>query len=116
VKPLLAVLCIAGCSFIGVRGPEVISSEPAPDPSKVHCTDSDTLPSLDAIGGAAALAAAGGGFIIEQTSSTGDFHNFSKYYLGPLVAVSIIYFISTSFGTNRVEQCHAAKGDGVPEQ
>ncbi|MEO8842674.1 MAG: hypothetical protein ABI591_13335 [Kofleriaceae bacterium] len=116
MKPLLAVVCIAGCSFIGVRGPDVIRSEPAADPSTVHCTDSDTLPSLDAVGGAAALAAAGGGFIIEQTSSTGDLHNFSKYYLGPLVAVSIIYFISTSFGTNRVEQCHAAKGDGVPEQ
>ena len=107
---------MSACSFVGVRGPGVVSNEPAADPSRIHCTESDALPALDAIGGAAALAAAGGGFIIEQTSSSGDFHNFSKYYLGPLVAVSIIYFIATSYGTNRVEQCHAAKGDGVPEQ
>jgi len=115
VRSLLAIICATGCSFVGVRGPVGYRSEPAADPSSVKCTDSDVLPTLDAIGGAAALAAAGGGFIIEQTSSTGDLHNFTKYYVGPLVAASIIYFISTSFGTNRVEQCRAVKGEGVIE-
>jgi hypothetical protein len=113
---LLALVCATGCSFVGVRGPVGYGNEPAADPSTVKCTDSDVLPTLDAIGGAAALAVGGGGFIIEQTSSSGDLHNFTKYYAGPLVVASIIYFISTSFGTNRVQRCRAVKGDGVIEQ
>jgi len=65
------------------------------------------------VGGAAALAVAGGGFIVEQTSSTGDLHNFTKYYAGPLVVASIIYFIASGYGTNRVEACREAKGQGI---
>lgn len=113
---MIAVVCATGCSFVGVRGPVGYGSEPAADPSSVKCTDSDVLPTLDAIGGAAALAVAGGGFIIEQTSSSGDLHNFTKYYVGPLVVASIVYFISTNFGSKRVERCRAVKGDGVIEQ
>ena len=113
VRPLVALVCATGCSFVGVRGPAHVGSEPAADPSTVHCTDTDALPALDAVGGAAALAVAGGGFIIEQTSSTGDLHNFTKYYAGPLVVASIIYFIASGYGTNRVEQCREAKGEGI---
>jgi len=113
VKAALAIVCATGCSFVGVRGPDVVGSEPARDPSSVHCTDTDALPALDAVGGAAALAVAGGGFIIEQTSSTGDLHNFTKYYAGPLVVASIIYFIASGFGTNRVERCREVKGEGL---
>ena len=87
----------------------------ATDPSRVHCTEDDTLPALDALGGAAAIAVAGGGVIIEETSNN-ELQHFEKYYLAPLLVGSLIYFISTSYGTNRVEQCHAAKGDGVLEQ
>ncbi len=113
MRSLIAVVCATGCSFAGVRGPDVAGREVAPDPSKVHCTDTDTLPAVDAIGGALALAAAGGGFIVEQTSSTGDFHNFTKYYAGPLVLASILYFIATSYGTDRVERCREVKGEGI---
>ncbi|HEY0250218.1 MAG TPA: hypothetical protein VGC41_01785 [Kofleriaceae bacterium] len=116
MKAVLAVLCATGCSFIGVRGPVGYGDQPAANPASVHCTDSDALPALDALGGAAALAVAGGGFIIEQTSSSGDLHNFTKYYAGPLVVASILYFISTSYGSTRVERCRAIKGDGVLEQ
>lgn len=113
VRALVAFVCATGCSFVGVRGPASGSSEPARDPSSVHCTDTDALPALDAVGGAAALAVAGGGFIIEQTSSTGDLHNFTKYYAGPLVVASIIYFIASGYGTNRVERCRELKGEGI---
>jgi hypothetical protein len=113
VRVLVALVCASGCSFVGVRGPSTGSHEPARDPSSVHCTDTDALPALDAVGGAAALAVAGGGFIIEQTSSTGDLHNFTKYYAGPLVLASIIYFIASGYGTDRVEHCREIKGEGI---
>jgi hypothetical protein len=115
VKALLAIVCATGCSFFGVRATTWTRSEPAPNPAALDCTDSDTLPAIDAIGGAAALAGAGGGFIIEQTQDN-ELHNFTKYYLGPLVAVAIVYFIATSYGTNRVEGCRAAKGEGISEE
>lgn len=115
VRPLLAIVCATGCSFVGVKGTTHMGSEPAANPAALDCTDTDTLPAIDALGGAAALAAAGGGFIIEETSSS-ELQNFHKYYLGPLVAVSIIYFIATSYGTNRVERCRAAKGEGISEE
>ena len=108
-------MCISGCSFFGVQGPIASGSVVPPDP-KATCTDSDTLPALDAIGGTAALAVAGGGFIIEQTSDIGDLRNFTKYYAGPLVIAAILYFVSTSVGTNRVERCKSrgllARRDG----
>lgn len=116
VKAAVALICATGCSFVGVKGPVGYGNEPARDPSTVHCTDSDVLPALDAIGGAAAIAAAGGGFIVEQTSDSGDLHNFTKYYFGPLIAASIIYFVATSYGSSRVERCRAIKGEGVLEQ
>ncbi len=112
MRILVALVCITGCSFFGVQGPLSVGSEVAPDPG-ARCTDSDTLPALDAIGGAAALAVAGGGFIIEQTSDSGDLHNFTKYYAGPLVVAAILYFVSTSVGTTRVERCREAKGTSI---
>jgi len=115
VKALLAIVCATGCSFFAVRATNIGGSEPAPNPAAVDCTDSDTLPSLDALGGAAALAVAGGGFIIEQTQDN-ELHNFTKYYMGPLVAVAIVYFIATSYGTNRVERCRFIKGEGVSDE
>jgi hypothetical protein len=114
VKALLAIVCASGCSFFGVRAPNVVGSDPPINPS-IDCTDSDTLPSIDAVGGAAALAVAGGGFIIEQTE-TNTLHNFTKYYMGPLVAVALVYFIATGYGTNRVERCRAVKGEGIADE
>ncbi len=115
VRTLIALVCISGCSFFGVQGPIASGSEVPADPNAA-CTESDTLPALDAIGGAAALAVAGGGFIIEQTSETGELRNFTKYYAGPLVIAAIIYFVSTSVGTNRVERCHEAKGTSIEHE
>ncbi len=109
---MIALVCSSGCSFFGVQGPLSAASEVAPDPT-AQCTESDTLPAIDALGGAAALAVAGGGFIIEQTSNTGELHNFTTYYAGPLVVAAILYFVSTSVGTNRVERCHEAKGTSI---
>jgi len=109
----LALLALAGCSFIGVKGPGALP-DPPPPPDYIHCTTNDTLPSLDALGGAGALAAAVGGTIIEQTSDSGSPHNFTKYYMLPLVAVGIVYFISASSGTHKIEQCQVAKDHSLP--
>ena len=108
-----ALVLLAGCSFIGVQGPGPIP-DPRPPADQIRCTDSDFLPSIDALGGAAAIAAAAGGVIIEHTSATGAPHDFTKYYMTPLVLVGIVYFIAASRGTHRVEQCQAAKDLSLP--
>ena len=110
---VLAALALAGCSFIGVQGPGALP-DPAPPPDQIRCTTSDFLPSIDAFGGAAAMAAAVGGVIIEHTSETGAPHDFTKYYMTPLVVAGIIYFVAASKGTHRVEQCQVAKDHSLP--
>ena len=102
-----------GCSFIGVRGPGALP-DPAPPPDEVHCTTDDLLPSVDALAGAGALVAAVGGTLIEHTSESGSPHDFTKYYMLPLIAVGIVYFVSASAGTHRVEQCQVAKDRSLP--
>ena len=104
---------LAGCSFIGVRGPGALPDPPPPS-DQIHCTTDDLLPSVDALGGAAALATAVGGVIIEHTSASGAPHDFTKYYMTPLIVVGIVYFIAASKGTHRVEQCQAAKDRTLP--
>ena len=116
MRALLGVLAsawLAGCSFFGVHGPGALP-DPSPPPDQIHCTTDDLLPSVDALGGAGALTAAVGGTIIEHTSDSGSPHDFTKYYMLPLVAVGIVYFVSASMGTHRVEQCQVAKDRSLP--
>ncbi len=111
MRALLVLL--AGCSFIGVQGPGALP-DPTPPPDQIHCTTSDFLPSIDALGGAAAMVAAAGGVIIENTSASGEPRNFTKYYMTPLIVVGIVYFVAASRGTHAVEQCQAAKDRSLP--
>jgi hypothetical protein len=103
------VTCLTACSFAGVRGPSSRVGLVPNDPSELKCTESALLPSLDALGGALAISAAGGGILIEQTSEDGSLDNFTKYYAGPLIAAGILYFVSASFGNNRITWCTDAK-------
>ena len=45
---------------------------------------------------------------------TGAPHDFTKYYMTPLVVAGIIYFVAASKGTHRVEQCQVAKDHSLP--
>ena len=99
------MVALAGCSFIGVRGPSGRVGLVPDDPDKIKCTESSLLPSLDALGGALAIAGAGGGIISEQVGEEGKPENFTKYYAGPLIALAIVYFASASFGNTRVTWC-----------
>jgi hypothetical protein len=102
----LVVIALSGCSFIGVRAPQRPPDDGRPlDPRSIKCNDSQILPTIDALGGAAAIASAGGGILVEELSETGKFHNFKYYYAAPLVLVGIVYFYSASFGTSRVSRC-----------
>jgi hypothetical protein len=103
---IVAVLC--GCSFVGVRG-AAETVDPASDPRSIRCTESQVLPTIDAIGGTGALVAAGAGVIIEQASDDGDLENFSLYYAGPLLAVAITYWVSASIGNKRITRCTELK-------
>lgn len=105
---VLAVLA-TGCSFVGVRGPSNRVGLVPEDPDDLTCTESTLLPSLDALGGALAISVAGGGIIIEQTSDEGDLEDFTKLYAGPLVALGILYFVSASWGNNRITWCTDAR-------
>ena len=113
VVALAASSLVAGCSLIGVRGPGALP-DPPPPPDQIDCTTADFLPSIDALAGAGALVAAVGGTLIEHTSESGAPHDFTKYYMLPLVAVGIVYFASASAGTHRVEQCEVAKDRSLP--
>ena len=111
---IIAVLSSStGCSFVGVRGPKLTEPVDAAgnpiDPKTIHCTESDILPALDALGGAGALAVAGGGIILEKTSDDGSPKHFTAYYAGPLVALAVLFFYSASFGTDRVSRCTELK-------
>jgi hypothetical protein len=112
VRAALALL-LAGCSFVGVKGPGSIP-DPRPEGYTVHCTTSDVLPTLDALGGAATIAAAAGGVIAEETGSHGIAEHWELYYALPLVAVGIVYFASSSHGTKEVERCAVAKDPSLP--
>ena len=107
--PVLGAVLFTGCSFVGVRAPtqtEPFDASGAPlDPKTIKCTDSDILPAIDALGGAAALAVAGGGVILEHTSDDGSPQHFTAYYMTPLIAVAVAYFYAAQWGTDRVSRC-----------
>jgi len=105
----VALVLLAGCSFVGVRGPSRTASSSPTDPSSIRCTTSGVLPAIDALAGAAALGVMGGGILLEQTSDDGEPEHFTLYYAGPALAVAIIYFSAANFGTKRVSRCTEAK-------
>ena len=109
----LALLALAGCSFVGVKGPGPLP-DPPPPADQIHCTTSDALPTLDALAGAGAIAAAAGGVIAEETGSHGAFEHWELYATLPLLAAGIVYFASSSHGTHAVEQCQVAKDPSLP--
>ena len=109
----LAFVALAGCSYIGVKGPGALP-DPPPAADSIHCTTSDALPTLDALAGAGALAAATAGVVAEETGSHGAFDHWEKYYVVPLLAVGVAYFVSSSHGTHAVEQCAVAKDPSLP--
>jgi hypothetical protein len=105
----VALLALAGCSFVGVRAPS-----PKLDPStmsadQIKCNDSSLLPSLDALGGAAAISIAGAGVILEHTTKRERYDDFTLYFAGPMLALAITYWWSASFGNNRISKCSDLK-------
>lgn len=106
---LLALAVSAGCSFVGVRGPADRVGVLPDDPAKLKCTESTLLPSLDAVGGIVGVLAAGAGVVLEQTSEDGEPQNFTKYYAGPIALGAILYFVSASYGNNRITWCTDAR-------
>jgi hypothetical protein len=113
VIAIVVVFVLGGCSFVGVKGPGALP-DPAPPADEIHCTTSDALPTIDALGGIAALAASGGGIIAEETGNHGVFEHWEAYYALPLLAVSIVYFVASGHGTHAVEQCAVAKDPTLP--
>jgi hypothetical protein len=111
VRAALA-LQLSGCSFFAVKNPAV--PDPPPPSDQIHCTTSDLLPTIDALGGAAALATSAGGIIAEETGSHGVAEHWELYYALPLVAVAVVYFASSSHGTKAVERCAVAKDPSLP--
>jgi hypothetical protein len=105
----VALVLVAGCSFVGVRGPTRAITDSPGDPRSIKCSESDVLPALDALAGAAALGVMGGGILLEKTSEDGEPENFTLYYAGPALAVAIVYFWSASYGTTRVSRCTEIK-------
>jgi len=114
---LLLAVSATGCSFFLVKGPsqrvDVIG-----EGADRKCTETSIVPVVDVAGGLAAAAAAVGGVILEQTSDDGEPENFGKYYAGPLVVASIVYFVAASRGNSRTTWCSDMKdrikaGEGV---
>jgi hypothetical protein len=100
----LALLSCMGCSFFAVRGPTQTDSAGSAD---VSCTQSGTIPALDAIVGALAIGGAVGGEIVDQTSH--PIHRYELYYGLPALVAGIVLLYSASNGTDKVEACQAAK-------
>jgi hypothetical protein len=108
VRTLGLVLALGGCSFFLVKGPpnEYV-------PATVQCTDSDVVPSIDAVGGVFAIAGAvGGEFVTQLTDHKVD--HYELFYALPLVVAGIVYLVASSHGTEKVTSCRAAKeGESV---
>ncbi len=110
---VIVAVCLAACSFVGVRTP-VVEPGPTPDaPKTIRCSDGSILPALDAIGGAVAMSAAATGVFREQFKDAEKPAHFTAYYAGPLVAIAIAYWYSASFGTSRVSRCAQLKDDAA---
>jgi cell division septation protein DedD len=108
MRVAIAMCFLAGCSFVGVRGPSDRMGVLPDDESKLSCTRSTMLPTLDALGGAAGLVVAAGGSILQYTSEDGKPEHFLQYYAGPIALVSIVYLVSASYGNNRITWCDDA--------
>jgi hypothetical protein len=107
--------CCASCSFFLVNGPD-----PSAATKDVSCTDSDTIPAIDAIVGTIGIAGAIGGEIANQVSSH-PIHHYELFIGLPALVAGIAFLASTSNGTGKVEACKAAKVgqvrgcDGCPD-
>lgn len=111
VRILVALLATStmACSFVGVRGPAQRVSFAPKTPAELDCPEESILPSLDALGGAFAMSAAVAGVFAEQLSEDGEPDGFTKFYAGPLAALSIVYLISAGYGNTRITWCSDAK-------
>jgi hypothetical protein len=105
----VALVALAGCSFVGVRAPSKSIDPATMRPEQIKCNDSALLPSLDALGGAAAISAMGGGLILQYTTERERYDHFTLYYAGPLLVGAIVYWYSASFGNNRISRCTELK-------
>jgi uncharacterized membrane protein YqgA involved in biofilm formation len=96
-------LALAGCSLFAVQGlPESYNA------TTVTCTESDLVPSLDAVGGVLAIAGAvGGEFVTQLTDHTVS--HYELFYGLPLVVVGIVYLVAAGKGTAKVQRCRAVK-------
>jgi hypothetical protein len=106
MKFAVVLVLLAGCSFIGVRGPR----DPArPDPD---CATSKAAPSVDAGMAGVALATALGSLALALgTEDTGNFHGqtFALTVITlPSLVVGGTYAASASFGFKRVRACREA--------
>ncbi|HEY1816571.1 MAG TPA: hypothetical protein VGG74_29695 [Kofleriaceae bacterium] len=99
-----SVSCMMGCSFFAVHGPTQAADGSASDTS---CTQSGTIPALDAIVGALAIGGSVGGEIVDQTSH--PIHRYELYYGLPALIAGIVLLYSASSGTDKVEACQAVK-------
>ena len=101
-------LALGGCSFFLVKGPpnEYV-------PATVQCTDSDVIPSIDAAGGVFAIAGAVGGEFVTRLTDHKVEH-YELFYALPLVVAGIVYLVASGRGTEKVQNCRAAReGESV---
>lgn len=100
---VLALVACVGCSFVGVHGPAV-----DPQASSATCTQSDLLPSIDAVVGTIGVAGALGGELADHLSGH-PMHNFELIVALPALVAGIAFLTSASHGTDRVEACRALR-------
>jgi hypothetical protein len=105
----VALVALAGCSFVGIRAPSSRIDPLTTRADAIKCNESTLLPSIDALGGAAAISVAGGGVLLEQTTDKSRYDHFTLYYAGPLLALAITYWYSAAFGNARVTRCTELK-------
>ena len=104
----LAILLCHACSYAGVNGP---TGETTPT-TIVSCTDSDVFPAIDSLIGVLAIAGSVGGEIADHLA-TNPIDHFELYIGLPALVTGIIYLMSASSGTDKVEACQAAKQQQV---
>lgn len=105
----VALVALAGCSFVGVRAPSSKIDPSTTRPENIQCNDSSLLPSLDALGGAAAISVMGGGVILDAATEKERYKDFTLYYAGPLLALAVTYWYSAAFGNARISRCSDLK-------
>jgi hypothetical protein len=100
-----SLLACASCSFFAVRGP--IDTSGGGSATDTSCTESGTIPALDAIVGALAIGGAVGGEVVDQTSH--PIHRYELYYGLPALVLGIVLLVSANTGTDRVQACQDSK-------